>query len=1065
MKTLHILFIISLISSPLFAQWEPQNSGLTNNLRGIFFLNEATGFAVGEAFPPDFAPILKTTDGGAHWTLKSSGTQNPLRDIACNNNVKGFACGLYGTLLKSNDMGETWVDVDLDMEVGFRAIDFPSKDTGYVAGEHGVFLRTLDVGVNWDSLNTGVTQDLLDIEFFNNDTGYASGSTGFSNGIIVRTFDAGATWQTVYTSSQAIPALAVTSNNTVFAGGGTSPNGGHEFIIRSMDGGDTWEEVYAGSSGTSIRRAAFTSPIAGWFVDDAGSVIRTKDGGATWSVNNVSPAGLNSIFFTPADTGYASGGLGSIFKYIPCSVPLVPLGAITGETTICNGATTTYSIAPVNGANTYAWDVPADASVVYIQGDTLIAVTFGVTSGNISVVAGADCDTSIAQLNVTVIPPLQAIDTISGDTDFCFGATKTYSIPPVPNAFSYNWSIPADANIIFQDDTLIVVALGATSGMVTVTAADNCDTIMATLPVFVHFSLPPVGQIAGAASVCLGGIASYSIPPVPDAFSYDWTLPEGAAIIYSQGDTLVVVQFDSTSGNIGVTANGICDSVSTDFAVTVVGDFLPIDTIIGPTTSCEGVEVTYAIAPVEGATNYVWTAPADATILSGQGDTMIVMMFGPSSGEIKISAGTADCDAAVGSLFVTVTPSLAEPEDITGVTALCSGDTALYIVSSVDGADSYNWDIPSGAVLLSIQGDTLITVIFGDNSGDVTFSASSVCETVTTSLYVTVHPGVPPIQAIVGPTSVCSGDTATFTVGAVAGVDYSWTVPFDATIIADLGDTSITVLFGTSSDGITLVAGSACALQDTFHAVTVVSGIPPIPPITGAISICSGDTATYTINAVPGLEYEWTVPADATIIGSQGDTSITVLFGSLSGDISVFGNSVCAPKDTSLSVNVVAYPPVPLISFVDNDLISSASSGNQWYYNGSPIAGATNQVYTPTQNGTYSVSVTYPPGCTTFSDTFVVISVGMQELTELVSSIVSPNPFESFTVLQFANGFTMHNNTLVIQDLQGRTVSTLDQLEGSSVKIFRNGMADGVYFFRLTDKENTIITTGKLIVQ
>ncbi|MEO6168762.1 MAG: T9SS type A sorting domain-containing protein [Chitinophagales bacterium] len=1065
MKTLHILFLTCLISSPLFAQWEPQNSGLTNNLRGIFFLNESIGFAVGEAFPPNFAPILKTLDGGATWVLKSSGTANPLRDIAFNNNVKGFACGLYGTLLKSNDMGDTWISVGLDFEINYRAIDFPSKDTGYVAGEQGKFLRTLNVGVSWDSLNTGISQDLLSIKFFNNDTGYASGSTGFSNGIIIRTFDAGATWQTVYTSSQAIPALAVTSDNTVFAGGGTSPNGGHEFIIRSKDGGDTWEEVYTGPPGFSIRHAAFNSDIAGWFVDDKGSVIRTKDGGVTWSVNNVSTTGLNSIFFTEEDTGYTVGGLGSIFKYIPCSIPLVPLGNITGETTVCNGATFTYSISPVNGAISYEWSVPEDASVVFIQGDTLITVTFGVASGTISVVAGADCDTSLAQLPVIVIPPLLSISTISGDSDFCHGATKTYYISPVLNALSYNWSVPPDANIIFQHDTLMVVSLGENSGIITVTASDNCDTISASIAVAVHFDLPPIGEIIGDTAICLGGLASYNVPAVPDAFSYDWTVPEDASIIFSQGDTLVVVQFDSTSGNVSVTANGFCDSVSTSFAVEVIGEFLPIDSIYGATAGCEGNSLSYFVTPVAGATDYVWTVPDDATIMSGQGDTLIVVSLGASSGEIKISTGTGDCNVAVASLFVTVTPLLNAPDDITGVTALCSGDTALYIVSTVEGADSYDWDVPAGTVILSIDGDTLITVIFGDNSGDVTFSASSICETITSSLYVMVHPGVPPIQPIVGPSSVCSGDTATFSVGSVVGVDYSWTVPFDATIVASEGDTSITVFFGTISDGISLVAGSACAFQDTFLAVTVLAGIPPIPPVTGPLFVCSGDTATYTINSVDGLEYDWTVPLDATIISSQGDTSITVLFGSSSGDISVFGNSVCALKDTSLSVNVVAYPPVPVISFVDSDLISSASSGNQWYYNASPIAGATNQIYTPAVNGTYSVSVTYAPGCTTFSDTIVVISVGVQESPSLVSTIVSPNPFESFTVLQFANGFTLHNSTLVIQDLQGKIVTTMNQLDGSSIKIFRNGMAAGVYFFRLSDEKNNIITTGKLIIQ
>ena len=84
----------------MIGQWEYQNTGITNNLRGIYFLDETTGFAVGDAFAPNSAPILKTVDGGMNWILKASDSPNSLRDIAFNTNVKGFSCGFYGTLVK-----------------------------------------------------------------------------------------------------------------------------------------------------------------------------------------------------------------------------------------------------------------------------------------------------------------------------------------------------------------------------------------------------------------------------------------------------------------------------------------------------------------------------------------------------------------------------------------------------------------------------------------------------------------------------------------------------------------------------------------------------------------------------------------------------------------------------------------------------------------------------------------------------------------------------------------------------------------------------------------------------
>lgn len=129
---------------------------------------------------------------------------------------------------------------------------------------------------------------------------------------------------------------------------------------------------------------------------------------------------------------------------------------------------------------------------------------------------------------------------------------------------------------------------------------------------------------------------------------------------------------------------------------------------------------------------------------------------------------------------------------------------------------------------------------------------------------------------------MCAGDTAIYSIPSVPGVDYSWTVPFDATIVASSGDTSITVVFGNNSGNITVFGGSVCAFQDTSLTVIVTASAISIPPIIGESTLCSGDTATYSIAGVAGFSYSWSVPSDASIFGTQGDTVITVIFGNTS---------------------------------------------------------------------------------------------------------------------------------------------------------------------------------------
>jgi hypothetical protein len=76
-------------------------------------------------------------------------------------------------------------------------------------------------------------------------------------------------------------------------------------------------------------------------------------------------------------------------------------------------------------------------------------------------------------------------------------------------------------------------------------------------------------------------------------------------------------------------------------------------------------------------------------------------------------------------------------------------------------------------------------------------------------------------------------------------------------------------------------------------------------------------------------------------------------------------NSVGCLSERSNVLNLQRYPspPKPTIQRSNSLLASSATQGNQWFFNGNPIAGATEQYITVAQAGSYTVQVTLQSGC------------------------------------------------------------------------------------------------------
>jgi hypothetical protein len=97
-----------------------------------------------------------------------------------------------------------------------------------------------------------------------------------------------------------------------------------------------------------------------------------------------------------------------------------------------------------------------------------------------------------------------------------------------------------------------------------------------------------------------------------------------------------------------------------------------------------------------------------------------------------------------------------------------------------------------------------------------------------------------------------------------------------------------------------------------------------------------------------------------------------------------------ATANTTVVVNPI--PVAPVITEGNfNVLTSSAPIGNQWYFNGTAIPGATGQTYTATLSGEYWCIVTIN-GCSSPESNHLDVITGQQELSSSEFFVVYPVP-------------------------------------------------------------------------
>jgi hypothetical protein len=481
--------------------------------------------------------------------------------------------------------------------------------------------------------------------------------------------------------------------------------------------------------------------------------------------------------------------------------------------------------------------------------------------------------------------------TCSGVTNGGVNLTVTSGVAPFTFLWNNGLTTEDLSNVAAGNYSVTVTDAGGCQGIATATVGNNNQTQAAPT------------AIDGPYGVCRNSTGNvFTTPAVAGATSYLWTLPTGAT--GSSTTNSITLSFGSTytTGNLSVRAVGPCGT-SAIFSRPVYGNIAAPTaptSISGPTSNvCVSTTQTYTCTAVAAATSYQWTAPTNATIVSGQGTQTVTVSFASNfgaSGALSVKSQTCFGLSTARTLTVYSVPGT--PGTIAGAANnVCAGTVLTYSVAAVPGATSYTWTAPTNTSIVSGQGTNSISLSIGSTftTGTLSVRAVSSCgQSAARTLGLSKNPATP--SAMVGPTTnLCGGGQFTYSVTAVSGaVSYNWTVPAGCTIATNSGNSIVLNIPSTFTTGtLTVQAVNSCGGTSTRSAS--LTRLPATPAsITGAASVCPNQTGVvFTTPAVTGVTQLWTVPTGATITSGQSTTSMTCTWGTAAGSVTVKSVNAC----------------------------------------------------------------------------------------------------------------------------------------------------------------------------
>ena len=378
--------------------------------------------------------------------------------------------------------------------------------------------------------------------------------------------------------------------------------------------------------------------------------------------------------------------------------------------------------------------------------------------------------------------------------------------------------------------------------------------------------------------------------------------------------------------------------------------------------------------------------------------------------------GACSTDEVSDAVTLTINCTIPNLGAITGLGTICQGNSGVvYTVPVNSNVITYDWQVPTGATIVSGQGTNSISVDYGANavSGNISVNGVNGCGSGPNSTLPITISELPTTSIVSGIQTVCEGSTHVYTTTVIPNTNsYLWTLPNGSTISALTNTISITFAASAVSGDLSVQGfNSSCGLGASSAALPIT--VEPQPTLTSTLTpapICSDDTFGYVpTSALPSTTFSWT-RAVSTGISNPSSSGTGVISEPLTNTSSVVTIPViynitmtsvdgCISSE-SITVNVFPVPELtsaaPILAICSgetfNHTLTSSVAGNIDWTRAS-ITGITEPGTTGvTTIGEVLTNVTNAPIAVTYSLLLPVNSAGCTGAPITFDVIVNPEP-------------------------------------------------------------------------